>query len=351
VVTSLRPMLRLAKLEGDAAFAYAMTDAVDGPLLQDTIEGSYFAFQRRLRDIRQSSSCECNACILVPALDLKYVLHHGLVVRQRIGSSEELVGSDVIVVHRLLKNGVTEGTGIGAYALYTDACLAAMALDDPSAAGMVRHEEAFDGVGDVGGWVADLTAAWSAELQRTRVVVEAEAALAAYEATFDAPPGLVWEYITSPALRPLWQGAVEAVIREAGPPGRRGIGTVNHCMHGKGVVIEEVVDWEPVDHVTYRSLVPIPGAPKLLNTFQLFDLGDGRTRLELRFGQPRTKKDRAVAGGLVTEMDAAIKGDMVRLASVVDDAARESAGVELPSEPDIPVSRGRMVSEPITRDG
>ena len=351
VMTNLRPMLRLAKLEGDAVFVYAMTDAVDGPLLQDTVEGSYFAFQRRLRDIRQASSCECNACILVPALDLKYVLHHGLVVRQRIGSSEELVGSDVIVVHRLLKNGVTEATGIGAYALYTDACVAAMALDHPSAAGMVRHQEAFGDVGDVGGWVADLTAAWSAELQRSRVVVEAEGALAAYEATFDAPPGLVWEYITSPALRPMWQGGVEAVIPEAGPPGRRGIGTVNHCMHGKDVVIEEVVDWEPVDHVTYRSLVPIPDAPKLLNTFQLFDLGDGRTRLEFRLGQPRTKKDRAVAEGLMAELDTAIKGDMVRLASVVHAAAMEAAGGELPSEPDLPVSRGRMVSEAITRTG
>lgn len=351
VVTSLRPMLRLAKLEGDAAFVYAIAHAVDGPLLQDMIEGSYFAFQRRLRDIRQASSCECNACILVPALDLKYVLHHGLVVRQRMGSSEELVGSDVIVVHRLLKNRVTEATGIGAYALYTDACLAAMALDDPSAAGMVRHAEAFDEIGDVGGWVADLTAAWSAELQRSRVVVEAEGALAVYETTLEGRPALVWEYITSPALRPLWQGGVEAVIREAGPPGRRGIGTVNHCMHGKDVVVEEVVDWEPVDHVTYRSLVPIPGAPKLLNTFQLIDLGDGRTRLEFRFAQPKTKKDRSVAEAIVAELDAAIKDDMVALASVVASAATAAAAPGLSSDPDLPVSRGRMLSEPVLREG
>ncbi len=38
VVASLRPTLRLAKLEGDAVFVYAMTEAVDGPALQDTIE-------------------------------------------------------------------------------------------------------------------------------------------------------------------------------------------------------------------------------------------------------------------------------------------------------------------------
>jgi class 3 adenylate cyclase len=102
VVGALRPQFRLAKLEGDAAFAYALTDSVDGPRLQDTIERCYFAFRRRLRDVGQASTCECNACILVPRLDLKVVAHYGQVIRQRIASREELVGSDVIVVHRLV---------------------------------------------------------------------------------------------------------------------------------------------------------------------------------------------------------------------------------------------------------
>jgi uncharacterized protein YndB with AHSA1/START domain len=348
VVTSLRPTLRLAKLEGDAVFVYAITDAVDGPVLQDTIERSYFAFQRRLRDIRQASSCECNACVLVPNLDLKYVLHHGQVVLQRIGSSEELVGSDVIVVHRLLKNQVTDATGFGAYALYTDDCLAAMALDDPSAAGMVRHADAFDDVGDIGGWMVDLQAAWAAEQARARLVVETKDVLRSYEATVDAPPALAWDYITSPRLRLMWQHGVDAAIREAGPSGRRGIGTVNHCMHGKDVMIEEVVEWAPNEHVTYRSLMPIPNAPKLLNTFQLTDLGDGRTHLEFRIARPRARKDRA-AESLVQTLDMTIDADIAALARLINAAAEAAAAADLPPEPDLPASLGRMVTEPMTR--
>ena len=348
VVTSLRPMLRLAKLEGDAVFVYTMTDAVDGPALQDTIERSYFAFQRRLRDIRQASSCECNACILVPDLDLKVVLHHGQVVLQRMGTSDELVGSDVIVVHRLLKNEVTPATGIRAYAFYTDACLAAMVLGDPAAAGMVRHHEAFDDIGEVSGWVIDLQAAWATEQKRTRLVVEPRDALRAYEATFDAPPAVVWEYLTSPRLRPMWQSGVVAVIREAGPAGRRGIGTVNHCMHGKDAIIEEVLDWEPNDHVTYRSLLPVPDAPKLLNTFQLTDLGDGRTRLEFRLARPKARKDRAAAEALVSTLDTKMQADIDALGPLVAAAAQTAAAAGLPAEPDLPVSRGRMVTEPMT---
>jgi len=347
VVTSLRPTLRLAKLEGDAVFVYAITDAIDGPGLQDTIERSYFAFRRRLRDIRQASSCECNACILVPDLDLKFVLHHGPVVLQRIGTSEELMGSDVIVVHRLLKSRVTGATGIGAYAFYTDACLAAMALDDPSAAGMIRHKEAFDDFGEVGGWVVDLHAVWAAEQKRARLVVQPKDALRTYETTIDAPPALVWEHLTSPRLRTQWQNGVDAVIRDAGPAGRRGIGTVNHCMHGRDAVIEEVVDWEPNDHVTYRSLLPIPDAPKLLNTFLLTDLGDGRTHLEFRVARPRAKKDRAIAESIVSTLDTAMEADFAALAPLAVDAAKAAAAAALPAEPDLPVSRARMVTEPI----
>jgi hypothetical protein len=49
--------------------------------------------------------------------------------------------------------------------------------------------------------------------------------------------------------------------------GRRGTGTVNHCIHGKDVIIEEVLDWQPYEHVSYRTLLPIPNVPKLVNTF------------------------------------------------------------------------------------
>ena len=160
VVRALRPTFRLAKLEGDAAFAYVVTDVIDGSILQDTIEHCYIAFRRRLRDIGQASQCDCNACTYIPRLDLKFVVHHGLIARQRMAGREELVGRDVIVVHRLLKNDVQAALGIGAYALYTDDCVRMMGLADPAGAGLVEHRETYDFVGEVSGWVRDLEAVW-----------------------------------------------------------------------------------------------------------------------------------------------------------------------------------------------
>src|SRR4029078_3542411 len=99
VVASLRPTFRLAKLEGDAAFTYALAETVDGSALIDTIERTYLPFPRPLRDTGQASVCDCNACPRMPSLDLKVLAHHGTILRQRVAGREELVGTPVLGAH------------------------------------------------------------------------------------------------------------------------------------------------------------------------------------------------------------------------------------------------------------
>jgi hypothetical protein len=349
VVNAFRPTFKLAKLEGDAAFVYTITAAIDAAQLQDTIERCYFAFRRRLRDIRQASACECNACILVPNLDLKVVAHHGRIVRQRIASSEELVGSDVIVVHRLLKNHVEEATGASAYVLYSAACVAAMGLEDPRAGGLLEHREEFEGVGEVVGWVRDLHRAWADEEDRARIVVTPKDAARVVRETFAAPPAVVWDWVTSPLRRIQWQAGVTGIDQVEGTPGRRGIGTVNHCVHGKDAIIEEVLDWRPYDYVTYRSQLPIAGVPKLLNSFVLEDLGAGRTRLEMRFGRPRSAKDRAIAEQVLPMVDESVRAGLAALRPLIEAAAAQAAPEDASPEPDLPASRARNLREPIAQ--
>lgn len=352
VVTAFRPSFRLAKLEGDAAFVYAITATVDGPRLQDTVEGCYFAFRRRLRDIGQASMCECNACILVPHLDLKIVAHHGRIIRQRVASWEELVGSDIIVVHRLLKNHVEEALGVAAYAAYTAACLSAMGIEDPLAAGFTDHVESFEGVGDIRMWVRDLEAAWTAELERARIVVEPKDSARTYAVEYDAPQALVWDWITSPARRIQWQYGATGIEQVTGTSGRRGAGTVNHCIHGKDTLIEEVLDWRPVDYVTVRTQLPAPGVPKLLSSYVLVDLGEGRTRVEMRLARPRSAKDRAIAEQLLPMLDVSIDEGLKALRPLIEAAAAEvREAARAASEPELPSAHGRNVREPIVPAG
>ena len=258
VVTALGPHFRLEKLEGDAAFCSAPADTIDGTVVLDTIERCYFGFRRRRRNVRQATSCECNACARIPDLNLKFVAHQGLVIRQSIAGREELLGSDVIAVHRLLKNTIVEDIGISAYAALTEKLTSEMKNLDPAALGMSGHHETYEHIGEIGLWVSDLERRWQEEDSSRRVMITAEDAIYSIDVEVAAPPEVVWQYLAAPGRRAHWQafGGVTAIDQATGAGGRRGVGTVNHCMHGADEIIEEILDWRPFDYFTDRSTLP-----------------------------------------------------------------------------------------------
>jgi len=113
-------------------------------------------------------------------LDFKFVVHHGEMVKQKMGRREELAGRDVILVHRLLKNTVSEKVGSRAYALYSNTCIQTMGMD-PMAQGLVEHRETIDIIGDVKLWLRDLDQAWKKENERTHVEVTRADAYASWD--------------------------------------------------------------------------------------------------------------------------------------------------------------------------
>jgi uncharacterized protein YndB with AHSA1/START domain len=340
VVGGLRPAFKLAKLEGDAAFVYALTDTVDGSSLLDTVERTYFAFRRRLRDIAQASTCECDACIRMPTLDLKVLAHHGPVIRQKVAGRVELVGSSVVVAHRLLKNTITEDTGIRAYAFYTSDCLKIAGID-PALTGLREHSEEIEHLGAVTGWVGDLEAAWRANLERTEIRLAPKATMATFEVDLPGPPSLVWDYLTSPARRPRWQTGVIAV-EEATTGGRRGAGTQNHCIHGKDAVVEEILDWRPGEYFTLDLQVPVPGAPKIRNTDVLVGTPDG-THVTMAYGLVRPS-DRPAVEHVLPQFEPLLRASAEALRSVLEaEVNRQAAEAEVEPEPALPASAGRFL--------
>jgi uncharacterized protein YndB with AHSA1/START domain len=340
-IGTLRPTFKLAKLEGDAAFMYVLTERVDGSALLDLVETTYATFRRRLRDIRASTTCACNACMLIPRLDLKFVVHHGSIVQQRVAGRSEVAGSDVIVIHRLLKNSVTERLGLAAYALFTRACLAAMGVD-PVALGLREHVETYEHVGAVEACVLDLEAAWQRYMEQVRVIVP-ERGSWLVSRLVPVRPAQAWELLTSPAQRPRWQLGVDAVVEASTTGGRRGVGTTNHCVHGKEAVVEEILDWRPYDHVTLRSTLPMPGGPKVMTTIVLQPAAGG-TIVTFRLGAPRSAKARAemapLAEGYAASVDASFDGLLADLSTAPADG--DAAEPQLPA-----AERRRFMTQPV----
>lgn len=277
VLRRLQPVLRLSKLEGDAIFCYAPEDDIEPSMLLDTIEQTYFAFRARLRDVQQATTCTCRACVLMPSLDLKFTVHDGRFARRTVGGREELAGSDVIVVHRLLKNSVTATLGLRAYALFTEQSITTLGVE-PDVLGMKQHREVYDDIGEVTVYVEDLEERWKYEQERRRVYVVPGKATFEVSKLLPAPPAVAWEYVTSPRKRPLWQG-VDRVDLVSWRGGRRGVGTVHHCVHGSDVVLEEILDWRPFRYYTVRY--HIQGVGPWVWTCQFEPTEEG-TRVRLR---------------------------------------------------------------------
>jgi hypothetical protein len=278
IVSQLRPALRIIRLEGDAVFGYALSNQLEPSILLDSIDATYFAFRSRLRNIEHATTCRCSACVQIPFLDLKFVAHFGDFVRGRLAGQEDLTGTDVIVVHRLLKNSITEQLGLRGYTFFSEACTTALSLD-PRALGMKEHREQYEDIGEVAGFVVDMNRRWRMEEERTRVFISRPEAQFEFVAEVPASPAVVWDHFTTPAKRLLWQTEFSRIDQD-NPGGRRGPGTTNHCVHGRGAIVEEILDWRPFDYYSVR--LTLPGLGPWTQTVELEPKASGNTEVRIR---------------------------------------------------------------------
>ena len=93
----------VSRLQGDAVISYAPEGSFQqGQTLVETIEGTYLAFRQAREHMVVNTTCTCNACQNIPNLDLKFFVHHGTFMNQRLSSHIELVvRADVNLIFRV----------------------------------------------------------------------------------------------------------------------------------------------------------------------------------------------------------------------------------------------------------
>jgi hypothetical protein len=103
------PDFELIEIEGDAAFLALQADTLNGDATVGLTLDAAMAMHRAFHLERQyvaTNLCPCKACTQANNLKLKFVAHIGEVATQTIRERRKLVGIDVILVHRMLKNPV-----------------------------------------------------------------------------------------------------------------------------------------------------------------------------------------------------------------------------------------------------
>ena len=303
----LSPPLRFVKTEGDAVFCYAESDGLGGERLIELIEVCYFDFCNLLFNMVRSTTCQCSACASIGSLDLKFIAHFGTFVLQRDRSADDLVGPDVILAHRLLKNTITEQSGVAAYAFFTQACLQQMPLEFK----LPSHTEHYESFGEVTGGVYDLAPALHEMREAHREYVATADADFEWTITVPRTPPSVWQYLVDPVQRLRWACVMsnkDPDEVEANAQGRTGIGTKVHCNHGPADAYREVIDWRPFNYFTtrgraYWKLHMLPSQP-MLETYELAPAGEDETALTWRV--------RYVHRGLVPRLNLALLRTLFR---------------------------------------
>jgi hypothetical protein len=156
VIDGAEPRLELAKLEGDAAFFYALLpegrskkdDVADLGKIVASIRRAFLAKRIELETDRV---CTCDSCVQAGQLKLKFVAHVGEVAFQKVKRYTELAGVDVIFVHRLLKNSVP----IAEYTLMSEPVF--QRVDETFRQHSVASTEDLEGLGSVPTYYVDLT--------------------------------------------------------------------------------------------------------------------------------------------------------------------------------------------------
>jgi len=246
--------LHISGFRGDAIFMYVPdTEFLNPQSFLETLENLYIVFSETLQQMRLNTTCTCRACKNMSKLDLKMCIHYGEYIVQKLGDREELLGADVIVPHRMLKNHVIEETGITAYALFSDAAAKQLKLDslcDP----LTPHTETYEHLGEVEMRVHDLQKIWKNYLAQKRLIVDPQTAWIKFEFEIPFPPSLIWDYITTPELEAPVVG-LEYVRREDDLGGRTRPGAKFHCAHFSGDFFNKVVDWKPFNYYTVEQNV------------------------------------------------------------------------------------------------
>ncbi|QBR92442.1 DUF2652 domain-containing protein [Nocardioides euryhalodurans] len=143
----------LIEIEGDAAFLSRRADGLEAEAAVAEVVRAAAAMHRAFHVERKyvaTNLCPCNGCAQADNLKLKFVAHVGEVATQTIRQRRKLVGIDVILVHRLLKNPVH----VPEYVLLSEDLYRTGEAALPEAVQEITHE--LDGIGEVRAYFVDV---------------------------------------------------------------------------------------------------------------------------------------------------------------------------------------------------
>lgn len=215
---------KVANIMGDCLFLYSEEREPPEELFGH-LRKLYEEFRGAVTDVAARSTCPCGACSRTGDLALKFVVHAGEYDVQRIGGRNELIGPDIIVATRLLKNGVPARE----YVLLTPGLSEAA-----GASGLPPQEgrESYDDVGAIDYVYVDLGPVRAQVEHSLQFYLSEEDAKVVVIVEVDASPDVVWDAIRNLDKVRQWGISLTELEHVSGATGE--VGEIYRCVHDNG---------------------------------------------------------------------------------------------------------------------
>lgn len=319
LIESAKPPLVVSKLEGDAVFSYGVQGkALGGQTLVEMIEDTYVAFRRAIGLMVLNTTCDCNACANISNLDLKFFVHHGSFTVHDLGGRGELVGGDVITIHRLTKNSISQTTGVRAYTAYTGQAVDALGLDQFTER-LQKHRETYEGIDELDLWVKDMHPVWEQKEKELRIEIAPYDVLVQATIDLPVPPTVAWEILTLPEYRAIFTHS-ESQRTLNRVDGRMARDSVYQCFHGNNrMTTQTILDWHPFQQITSEDTTPIANTT-VLEQLKLTPVSTG-TRIVATISKARGPFLRRIVCNLIGRR--LVKSSFAKGLAALQDTIRE----------------------------
>ena len=237
----------LSEVEGDALLLYRKGRPIEADALVRQCLSMFESFHKQIKIIERDSVCQCGACKTASNLSLKFVAHHGTVQEIKVRQFTKCSGLDMVVAHRLLKNGIASDE----YILATSRCFDVSSLEQPAGAlAWERSSDEYPAIGRIDYQYAPL-----AGVRRTiadpapRISPVVELGDDSVAVEINAPMREVYQLVIDLDQRPRWLLAVERLDR---PATTERIGLRHVCIF-HGLTVEWVAVKSDIgdDEITY----------------------------------------------------------------------------------------------------
>jgi hypothetical protein len=283
IIDSNELNLEISEIEGDAVLFYKNGEVPGLQEIYSQAKKMFLEFHSHLKLYDSHRICQCGACSSASKLSLKFIVHSGEIGFTKIKNNKKPYGSDIVLLHRLLKNDINYGE----YMLFTDDYLERTNADQIQ----LPDQNFEDGVGDYEGTGLVNYQYFSLANLYDEVPEPPSVALPdkmkdpiVNEHVFDLSLLEAYEYLSNFELKLQWNAGLTEFRYEQGKVNR--VGTRHICVFEKGQAEFESVtnDFGEGKLVYGERLLKFPLARDLTFYFILSDEeGNTRVRSEVHY--------------------------------------------------------------------